>query len=138
MCEKCKLEQKDIAGNGDRYRYYLHVGDADVLIGACEQHFLELQRLVRVTTAMELKFDEAELKEIGRASFDLNEQLEKLKEARLMKLGCEACGGEIEEGIYRKTVYLAGMQFSEGSYEEAHIICGDCQQKIFDMLRVHE
>lgn len=75
------------------------------------------------------------LSDLREESWRINKELEEAEEAETMRKGCHACGGEIESGIYRRTVTVAGIPFSEGSMGETTIVCADCQNKVRRMLQ---
>lgn len=57
-CQEC--EHKVNTSNG----YFIRIGRANVLIGACEEHFKEVQRLIRLAISVESDKDESDPKEV--------------------------------------------------------------------------
>ncbi len=86
----------------------------------------------RITGERKMKTALSQLRE---KTWDIDKELEEAEEVETIAKGCRACGGKIESGIYRRTVTVAGIRFSEGSIAETFIVCSGCQSKIHKMLQ---
>jgi hypothetical protein len=78
------------------------------------------------------------LSKLREKAWAINRELEKAEEAETKSRGCTACGGEIEDGIYRRRVGFSGIPFSEGSMEQTIIVCSECQHKAMELLKAWE